>query len=274
MIRFQMQMRKTASLAVVVAALSACGNTSTTAPADTASGMQAAVEQAEGDAQAAGAASTGDAPLKPGQTIQGSIEADVGNGTQSFRSLATKVADDIGAQVEGKLDTGKGQRAIDDANRKLEKLGVESRVGADDVREMVEGMAGKTFHDASVMQVDIIKSLQVSLKGTASDGAQVDLAMTFDDKSLALTSSNFSYRPKANAMFDFYQSKGDKDVEVTLERFERNADGTYALTGTFAAKDLPASKMAKKLPSASLPSASGRFDYASLPLKQMPKFGK
>ena len=210
MIRFQMQMRKTASLAVVVAALSACGNTSTTAPADTASGMQAAVEQAEGDAQAAGAASTGDAPLKPGQTIQGSIEADVGNGTQSFRSLATKVADDIGAQVEGKLDTGKGQRAIDDANRKLEKLGVESRVGADDVREMVEGMAGKTFHDASVMQVDIIKSLQVSLKGTASDGAQVDLAMTFDDKSLALTSSNFSYRPKANAMFDFYQSKGDK----------------------------------------------------------------
>ncbi|HQX93924.1 MAG TPA: hypothetical protein PLJ91_04715, partial [Thermomonas sp.] len=252
MIRFQMQMRKTASLAVVVAALSACGNTSTTAPADTASGMQAAVEQAEGDAQAAGAASTGDAPLKPGQTIQGSIEADVGNGTQSFRSLATKVADDIGAQVEGKLDTGKGQRAIDDANRKLEKLGVESRVGADDVREMVEGMAGKTFHDASVMQVDIIKSLQVSLKGTASDGAQVDLAMTFDDKSLALTSSNFSYRPKANAMFDFYQSKGDKDVEVTLERFERNADGTYALTGTFAAKDLPASKMAKKLPSASL----------------------
>jgi len=274
MIRFQMQMRKTASLAVVVAALSACGNTSTTAPADTASGMQAAVEQAEGDAQAAGAASTGDAPLKPGQTIQGSIEADVGNGTQSFRSLATKVADDIGAQVEGKLDTGKGQRAIDDANRKLEKLGVESRVGADDVRDMVEGMAGKTFHDASVMQVDIIKSLQVSLKGTASDGAQVDLAMTFDDKSLALTSSNFSYRPKANAMFDFYQSKGDKDVEVTLERFERNADGTYALTGTFAAKDLPASKMAKKLPSASLPSASGRFDYASLPLKQMPKFGK
>ena len=61
---------------------------------------------------------------------------------------------------------------------------------------------------------------------------------------------------------------------MTLERFERNADGTYALTGTFAAKDLPASKMAKKLPSASLPSASGRFDYASLPLKQMPKFGK
>ena len=31
--------------------------------------------------------------------------------------------------------------------------------------------------------------------------------------------------------------------------------------------------MAKKLPSASLPSASGRFEYASLPLKQMPKFG-
>ena len=269
---FNTRIYKACGLAMVALALAGCGKAGDAEPAST--GKQAVVDEAATDAAAAGALPDGDAPLKEGQAVQGTISADVGNGSQDFRSLSTKVADDIGEQVDDKLGTGEGQRALDDANRKLEKMGVDARVSDTDVRDIVGGMAGKTFHDSSVMQVDIIKSLQVSLKGTASDGAQLDLAMTFDDKSLALTSSNFSYRPKANAMFDFYQSKGDKDVEVTLERFERNADGTYALTGTFAAKDLPASKMAKKLPSASLPSASGRFDYASLPLKQMPKFGK
>ena len=254
---------------LALALLAGCGQD--TAPSTkTASGMQTAIEQATEGATP----SAGDAPLKPGQSVQGSIEADVGNGMQAFRSIATKVADDIGEQVDDKLGTGEGQRALDDANRKLEKMGVDARVSDTDVRDIVGGMAGKTFHDASVMQVDIIKSLQVSLKGTASDGAQLDLAMTFDDTSLTLTSSNFTYRPKANAMFDFYEAKDKEGFAVTVERFERNADGTYAIAGSFTAKDVPASAMAKKLPSASLPAASGRFDYASLPLKQMPKFGK
>ena len=99
-------------------------------------------------------------------------------------------------------------------------------------------------------------------------------AITFDDKTLAMTGSSLSYRPKATAMFDFYQSNGDDDVQVTIDRFERNADGTYAITGSFSAKDLPASSMAKKLPSASLKSASGTFSFEALPLKEMPKFGK
>ena len=61
---------------------------------------------------------------------------------------------------------------------------------------------------------------------------------------------------------------------MTIERFERNADGTYAIAGTFEAKDLAASPMAKKLEAKTLPSASGRFDYAALPVKEMPKFGR
>jgi hypothetical protein len=63
-------------------------------------------------------------------------------------------------------------------------------------------------------------------------------------------------------------------MQVTIERFERNADGTYAIAGTFSAKDLAASPMAKKLDEKTLASASGRFDYDALPLKQMPKFGQ
>ena len=266
-----MRTTATASLAALLA-LGLIGCKQDAAPSadagTAANGMQAMVDQAAQDAQASGALASGDAPLKPGQSVQGSIEADVGNGTQSFRSISTKVADDIGEQMDEKLATGEGRKAIDDANRKLDKLGVQ--VDAGDVRDIVGGMAGKTFHDSVVMQVDIIHSLQVTLKGSASDGGNLDLGLTFDDKKLSLTGTSLSYRPKATAMFDFYETK---DVQVAIERFERNADGSYAIAGSFTAKNLPASKMAKKLDAATLPSASGRFDFAALPLKQMPKFG-
>ena len=266
-----MRTTATASLAALLA-LGLIGCKQDAAPSadagTAANGMQAMVDQAAQDAQASGALASGDAPLKPGQSVQGSIEADVGKGTQSFRSISTKVADDIGEQMDEKLATGEGKAAIDDANRKLDKLGVQ--VDAGDVRDIVGGMAGKTFHDSVVMQVDIIHSLQVTLKGSASDGGNLDLGLTFDDKKLSLTGTSLSYRPKATAMFDFYETK---DVQVAIERFERNADGSYAIAGSFTAKNLPASKMAKKLDAATLPSASGRFDFAALPLKQMPKFG-
>lgn len=266
-----MRTTATASLAALLA-LGLIGCKQDAAPSadagTAANGMQAMVDQAAQDAQASGALASGDAPLKPGQSVQGSIEADVGKGTQSFRSISTKVADDIGEQMDEKLATGEGRKAIDDANRKLDKLGVQ--VDAGDVRDIVGGMAGKTFHDSVVMQVDIIHSLQVTLKGSASDGGNLDLGLTFDDKKLSLTGTSLSYRPKATAMFDFYETK---DVQVAIERFERNADGSYAIAGSFTAKNLPASKMAKKLDAATLPSASGRFDFAALPLKQMPKFG-
>ena len=266
-----MRTTATASLAALLA-LGLIGCKQDAAPSadagTAANGMQAMVDQAAQDAQASGALASGDAPLKPGQSVQGSIEADVGKGTQSFRSISTKVADDIGEQMDEKLATGEGRKAIDDANRKLDKLGVQ--VDAGDVRDIVGGMAGKTFHDSVVMQVDIINSLQVTLKGSAGDGGNLELGLTFDDKKLSLTGTSLSYRPKATAMFDFYETK---DVQVAIERFERNADGSYAIAGSFTAKNLPASKMAKKLDAATLPSASGRFDFAALPLKQMPKFG-
>ena len=229
-----MRTTATASLAALLA-LGLIGCKQDAAPSadagTAANGMQAMVDQAAQDAQASGALASGDAPLKPGQSVQGSIEADVGKGTQSFRSISTKVADDIGEQMDEKLATGEGRKAIDDANRKLDKLGVQ--VDAGDVRDIVGGM-------------------------------------TFDDKNMTLTGTSLSYRPKATAMFDFYETK---DVQVAIERFERNADGSYAIAGSFTAKNLPASKMAKKLDAATLPSASGRFDFAALPLKQMPKFG-
>ena len=275
MIPLHTQMQKTLGLAVLAVALAGCGKADdASANADSGSSMQAIVDEAAQDAADAGALPDGDAPLKEGQSVQGTLQADVGNGMQAFRSLSTKVADDIGEQLDEKLGRSEGQEAIADANKKLEKLGTGMQVDAGDVREIVGDMAGKTFHDSQVLHVDIIKSLQVTLKGTAGDGGNLDLGITFDDQSLAMTGSSLNYRPKANAMFDFYEGKGGEQVTVTIDRFERNADGTYAIAGSFSAKDLPASSMAKKLPSASLASASGTFSFDALPLKEMPKFGK
>lgn len=275
MIPLHTQMQKTLGLAVLAVALAGCGKADdASANADSGSSMQAIVDEAAQDAADAGALPDGDAPLKEGQTVQGTLQADVGNGMQAFRSLSTKVADDIGEQLDEKLGRSEGQEAIADANKKLEKLGTGMQVDAGDVREIVGDMAGKTFHDSQVLHVDIIKSLQVTLKGTAGDGGSLDLGITFDDQSLAMTGSSLNYRPKANAMFDFYEGKGGEQVTVTIDRFERNADGTYAIAGSFSAKDLPASSMAKKLPAKTLPSASGTFAFEALPLKEMPKFGK
>lgn len=275
MIPLHTQMQKTLGLAVLAVALAGCGKADdASANADSGSSMQAIVDEAAQDAGDAGALPDGDAPLKEGQTVQGTLQADVGNGMQAFRSLSTKVADDIGEQLDEKLGRSEGQEAIADANKKLEKLGIGMQVDAGDVREIVGDMAGKTFHDSQVLHVDIIKSLQVTLKGTAGDGGSLDLGITFDDQSLAMTGSSLNYRPKANAMFDFYEGKGGEQVTVTIDRFERNADGTYAIAGSFSAKDLPASSMAKKLPAKTLPSASGTFAFDALPLKEMPKFGK
>jgi hypothetical protein len=235
----------------------------------TATGMQAMIEDAaEGSADPA---DNGDAPLQPGQSVQGVIQADLGKGAQRFRSLSTKVAEDIAEQVDAKLGTKKGNQAIADANRKLAKLGTGMKVDAGDVRDMVGSMAGKTFHDAAVRQLDIIHALQVNLKGKAGQGEQLELNLRFDDKTLALAGADMTYRPKSAGTFDFYESDA---VQATIERFERNADGTYAIAGTFSAKDLAASPMAKKLEEKALASASGRFDYDALPLKQMPKFGQ
>lgn len=241
---------------------------------EAAADMRAVIDEAAKDAAEPGSTASADAPLKHGQSLQGAIEADVGKGVQTFRSIATRVADDVGAQAGEALDAGKGQGALDDANRKLEKLGVETRVGQDDVREFIAGMAGKTFHDAEVRRIDIIQSLQVTLKGTAADGGALNLGLSFGDRSLALTGASLEYRPKASAMFDSYEGKGLETIEVTIERFERNEDGSYAVAGGFVARELPASKMAKKLPVARLPSASGRFRYDALPLKDMPKLGR
>ena len=75
MMRFQLPMpvHRMFGLAVLVVALSACGKADDAAPAST--GMQAVVEDAAQDAATAGALPNGDAPLKRGQSVQGTIQS-------------------------------------------------------------------------------------------------------------------------------------------------------------------------------------------------------
>ena len=134
-------------------------------------------------------------------------------------------------------------------------------------------MAGKTFHDAEVRHIGIIKSLQVTLHGTASDGTALDLDLRFDENSLVLTSAKLNVRPKMKSVFDYFESTKAAPPDVQIERFQKNPDGSYAISGSFRAEDLPASRLAKELTGQILPQAQGRFDFAALPFKEMPKFG-
>ena len=110
MIPLHTQMQKALGLAVLAVALAGCGKADdASANADSGSSMQAIVDEAAQDAADAGALPDGDAPLKEGQTVQGTLQADVGNGMQAFRSLSTKVADDIGEQLDEKLGRSEGQ---------------------------------------------------------------------------------------------------------------------------------------------------------------------
>ncbi|MEZ5455054.1 MAG: hypothetical protein R3F04_02930 [Lysobacteraceae bacterium] len=209
------------------------------------------------------------AALQPGQSVQGMIEADVGKGTQSFRSLSTKVADDLDKQIEEKLRAGEGQRALNEANRTLRDSGVKQEVNADQVRDFISGMAGKTFHDSVVQHIGMIHQLNVTLGGTAADGTKLSLDLNFDDTSLQLKAASLTYTPDPRAMFDSYRADDDAPPQVTIERFEKNPDGSYALAGSFRAQNVPASPMARKIKGKTLASAEGLFAFEALPFREL-----
>ena len=259
-------------VAALALAIAGCSNTDTGTASATTDGsspsLQAVVEDAAAQLPA------GDAPLQPGQTIQGTIEADVGNGNQSFRSLSTKMADDLDKQIAEKMDGNeKAQAAIDDANSKLKKLGTGTQVSSNDVKRIIGGMAGKTFNDSHVMHVAIIKQQTANIEGRAADGSRVQLSLSFDENSLALQNAKFSYQPEAKSVFDKYETDRKNPPEVVIERFEKNPDGSFALSGSFKTSNTPAAKIAKKLKGQTLASASGSFKFDALPEKVMPGSG-
>lgn len=259
---------------IAIALLAGCSqeDTPSSDAGNPASGLQDMADAAMHDAVESGAIASGDAPLQPGQTVQGTIEADVGKGSQSFRSLSTKLADDLDKQVAAKMDgNDKVQAAIDDGNARLKDMGTDVRVSKDDVKDFVGGLAGKTIHESQVMHIGIIKRQSVNIQGRAADGSMVQLSLNFDDQGLAFQDASFSYQPDPKSIMDRFSSDAP---EVTIDRFEKNADGSFALAGSFKASNVPAAVTAKKLKGETLASASGTFSFDALPAKEMPKFGR
>ncbi len=247
----------------LIALLAACGGKSasdaTTAGAPAQARAEAAAATAPNDAKA----------LQPGQSVQGMIEADIGNGMQAFRSLSTKVADDIGQQVDAGLASGKGERPLAEANRRLAQSGAPARVDAEDVRDLVGSMAGKTFHDSAIRHIRIIDSLAASLNGTAGDGARLSIELRFDESTETLQEASLSYQPAGQSAINTYQTTKQEPVQVTIEQFAKNADGSYALIGSFRAENVPPGSLSKQLAGTTLASIHGRFAFESLPAKEL-----
>lgn len=256
-------MRKHLLALALLPLLAACGEKPV--PAAAANGaMPGVAEAAASNAPASAQA------LQPGQSVQGVIEADAGNGMRPFRSLSTKVADDIARQVDARLATREGEQALADANRSLSESGIKADVKADQVRDLIGGMAGKTFHDSSIQHVGMVHALNASLGGTAADGAKVTIELQFDDATLELAEAKVYYQPAGmRSPFDRYQSSKEAPARVTIERFEKNADDSYRLVGSFTAGNLPATRMAKKLAGSTLASISGRFAFDALPAREL-----
>lgn len=218
-----------------------------------------------GAAQTAG---TG-ASLQPGQSVQGLIEADIGNGMQVFRSLSSKLDDDLDQRVGEAMASRAGQQALGEANRSLQAAGIDQKVAAEQVRGLAAGLAGKTIHDSQVRHIAMVGRLEVGLNGAAGDGARLGVNLSFDDNTLQLLHANIDVAPDSRQIMSRFQSVKEAPPTVTIERFEKNADGTYAVAGHFSARDLQPARTARKLDGQTLPGVEGRFAFDALPFREL-----
>lgn len=245
--------------------LAACGDGHTPAPQ---AASPAATAMGALDAAAALSADAGTA-LQPGQSVQGVIEADVGHGVQVFRSLSSKLADDLDQHLDQALASRAGQDALGEANRSLQASGINQKVAAEQVRGLAAGLAGKTMHDSQVRHIGMVNRLEVGLSGTAADGARLTVNLGFDDSTLQLQHASVEVQPDPREIMGRFQSVKEAPPTVTIERFERNPDGSYALAGHFSASDLPAARTARTLTGQTLARAEGRFAFDALPFREL-----
>ena len=204
------------------------------------------------------------APLKDNETIQGVLEADIGKGLVPFRSLATRISDDLGAEADRKLATTQGREKLAQANASTEGTGVS--LSASDISELAHSMAGKTISNSTVAGVRTPPMLVVTLRGQSAHGDELTVVITYDANTLQLRPGdhgNVSFTPAGGGWRDIHESR---QVSLAIEHFERNADGSYAIKGRFSADNLEADEGVKiEGPSA----IEGHFDFQSLPYMQI-----
>ncbi len=252
-----------ASLSLVL--ISGCKQeaTSPASAGDAASGMQDAIEKAEGDAKAAGAIAAAEAALKPGERVQGVIQLDIGNGAAPFRSLATKIDDDLGKKTAERLGSGAGQKDLADAKS---KVGGSANVSSQDIQEMANMFAGKTVYTSQMYSLGIINQRGVELSGISADGRRVTLNISFPMDSDTPASTKLGYVPNGKKQMQSFETdrKADDAVQVAINRFERVDDHTMSIAGTFSSGKLMPGVLAKDLAGQEIAGASGSFDFTEV----------
>ena len=255
-------------LCAVIALICGC---SKPAPEPSSTTSTNAIDQLEEVADKASAATNdakpaGDA-LKPNERVQGTIQLDVGNGTTSFRSIATKIPDDLGKTAAARMGTAEGQKDLAGANATVG--GGRVNVSAQDVQDMANAFAGRTIYTSEMMSLSIANLRIVDLSGVATDGRKARLSIRFAMDSDTPTGANLEYVPDGKKRTQSFETRGkDKgSVQVTLDRYELVDDKTLSIAGSFKAAKLTPGVMAKELAGQEVTNASGSFDFTEVNIR-------
>lgn len=209
-----------------------------------------------------------DAPLQEGQEVQGVIAAQVEGRDVAFRSVLTRVSDDIGEKIGEAMASDKGRDAVANANERAQGAGLGVQVTGEDVARIVGGMAGKVFADAEVRASFGLPLLMMQLQGTAPDGRRLMLSLNFNRESLQFQDGSISYQPSADTFAGAYVGDVDEgQLDMEIEQFARNDDGSFLVRGRFQARDLVPGRIARTL-SGQVDSLTGRFAYDSIPFRE------
>lgn len=244
--------------------LSACNREPETRPAATLADSVRAVDDA---AAAIEPATT----LQPNESVQGTIDVDIGHGVVTMQSIATKIADDLGERTAERLGSAEGQRQLDRARSQVgDKLGKEraAAVGAADVQALANSFAGKTMYSSDVRPIGILKAYQVTLDARSNDGRRVTVSIRLNEADLSVMNSNIEYRPEAKRHTAWFESgKDDAAASVTLSRIERTASGGFAIAGQIEASGLQPGVLSKSLKGQRIERIRAEFRFDDLPLK-------
>ena len=209
--------------------------------------------------------------LQPNESLQGTIDVDFGEGPVSMRSIATKMADDLGERTAERLGSAEGQRQLDRARSDVgERLGADqaASVSAADVQAIADHYAGKTVYSSDVRAIDILKAFQVTLDARDNEGRRVTISIRLNQNDLSMVDSKIEYQPDAKRLTASFES-GDDDAApvVTLTRIERTADDRFAIAGHIEAAGLEPGVLAKSLRGQRIERIRAEFRFDNLPLK-------
>lgn len=258
------QLRYIVPLCTVIALICACSKPAADAASSTSGdGFDQLADTVEGASTAANDAEPAANALQPNERVQGTIQFDIGKGAETFRSIATKIPDDLGDTTAERLGSAAGQKDLADAQS---RVGGSVEVRSSDVQNLADAVAGKTMYTSEMYSVAMINQRGVDLSGVAADGRIVSLNILFPMDSDTPTRAKLEYIPNGKKRMQSLETerKAEDAVQVTLERFERVDDNTMSIAGSFKASTLKPGVLAKDLAGQEITGASGRFDFTEV----------